>query len=123
MDGLLAEAAQPGSGLPILTEAAEREESLPFEFGPPATLMPPHELLASSLAAAGRFAEAEGVWAEQLERTPQRTSSLLGLARTREALGDRVGAAEAYRTLSRIWRQAEDGTPGLPEVRSFGASE
>lgn len=123
IDGLLAEAERPGSGIPTLMETAEVEASLPFEFGPPATLMPPHELVAAQLTALGRFEDAKDFWTEQLNRTPQRTSSLLGLARTREALGDRLGAEEAYRTLSRIWRQADAGTPGLSEARAVGTHE
>ena len=118
LDGLLAEETRPGSGIPAMTEAAETEASLPFEFGPPATLMPPHELLAAQLAALGRYEEAEGAWDEQLARTPQRTSALLGQARTREALGDQLGAEEAYRTLGRIWSRADAKTPGLAEVRA-----
>lgn len=120
LDGLLAEADEPGSGMSALKEAASMEAALPFEFGPPATLMPPHELVATQLAALGRFEDAEDFWVEQLARTPQRTASLLGLARTREALGDHVAAAETYRALRGIWREADAGVPGLKEVRAAG---
>ena len=44
LDGLVALAAgDPATGISLLEDAARREESLPYEFGPPATLMPPHE--------------------------------------------------------------------------------
>ena len=118
LDGLIALAGGDAvAGIALLEEAADREEALPYRFGPPATLMPPHELLATELAALGRHAEARGAWEEQLARTPKRTQSLLGLARTTVALGDEAAAREAYAALAEVWAGADTTVPGLGEVR------
>ena len=123
LDGLIALAGGDAeAGIALLEEAAVREEELPYEFGPPATLMPPHELLATELAALGRHAEARTAWEEQLARTPKRTQSLLGLARTATALGDEVAAREAYAALAEAWAGADDGVRELGEVRAGSAS-
>ena len=119
LDGLIALATgNPGAGISLLQEAARHEESLPYEFGPPATLMPPHELLAAELAVLGRHDEARLAWDEQLARTPKRTQALLGLARTAMALGDETGAREAYATLAEVWAEADREVPGLTEART-----
>ena len=97
------------AGITLLEEAAAREEALPYEFGPPATLMPPHELLATELAALDRHGEARTAWEQQLARTPKRTQSLLGLAVTATALGDEVAAREAYAVLAEVWSGADTG--------------
>ena len=110
LDGLIALAdGDSEPGIALLQEAAAREETLPYEFGPPATLMPPHELLAAELAALDRHAEARAAWEEQLARTPKRTQSLLGLAGTAMALGDEVAAREAYAVLAEVWGGADAG--------------
>ncbi|MDE2874377.1 MAG: hypothetical protein OXQ93_02980 [Gemmatimonadota bacterium] len=110
LDGLIALAdGDSEAGIALLEEAAAREEALPYEFGPPATLMPPHELLAAELAALDRHAEARAAWEEQLARTPKRTQSLLGLAGTAMALGDEVAAREAYAVLAEVWGGADAG--------------
>ena len=110
LDGLIALAdGDVEAGITLLEEAAVREEALPYEFGPPATLMPPHELLAAELAELGRHADARAAWENQLGRTPKRTQSLLGLAGTAMALGDEVAAREAYAVLAEVWAGADTG--------------
>ncbi|MGI9628293.1 MAG: hypothetical protein ACR2QM_15775 [Longimicrobiales bacterium] len=123
LDGLLSLAASEtqSEGVALLTQAADLEETLPYEFGPPATLMPPHELLATELAFLSQPQSARPYWEEQLARTPQRSASLLGLARAAERTGDDVIAKETYRTLAVVWEQADRNVLGLDEVR--GASE
>ncbi len=123
LDGLIALATDDSeSGIALLGEAARQEEALPYEFGPPATLMPPHELLAVELAALGRHVEARTAWQDQLARTPKRTPSLLGLARAAMALGDETAAREAYAALADAWAEADEEVPGLVEARAGSAS-
>ena len=123
LDGLFALAAgDADGGISLLEEAARQEEALPYEFGPPATLMPPHELLATELAELGRHHEARLAWDEQLARTPKRTQALLGLARTAMALGDEDAAREAYATLAEVWADADREIPGLAEARTGTSS-
>ncbi len=129
LDGMIALATgDTDAGIAVLEEAARLEESLPYEFGPPATLMPPHELLATELVALGRHSDARAAWEEQLARTPKRTQSLLGLAGTAMALGDEVAAREAYAMLAEVWARADRGvsvptgsgrsrSPGSPWVK------
>ena len=118
LDGLIALAGGDArAGIALLEAAAHREEALPYQFGPPATLMPPHELLATELAALGRHGDARAAWEEQLARTPKRTQSLLWLARTATALGDEVAAREAYAVLAQAWAEADTDVPGLGEAR------
>ncbi len=122
-DGLMAlSQGDPATGIPLLKEAARMEEALPYEFGPPATIMPPHELLAAELAALGRQEEALVAWQDQLARTPKRTQSLLGMARTAMATGDETAAREAYAALAEAWSGADDEVAGLGEARTGGAS-
>ena len=71
----------------LLTEAVGLEESLPFEFGPPASLKPPHELLGEVLLAAGESEEAVDAFRGSLEMTPGRVPSLRGLARAAAEAG------------------------------------
>ena len=123
LDGLIALAkGDAEAGITLLEEAAAREEALPYEFGPPATLMPPHELLAAELAALDRHADARTAWENQLARTPKRTQSLLGLAVTATALGDEVAAREAYAVLAAVWAGADRGVSvptGSGRTRNF----
>ncbi len=124
LDGLLAlMAGNTDQALESLTAATEVEESLPYEFGPPATLMPPHELLARTLAGLDRAEEARAMFEAQLLRTPQRTASLLGLARSASKLGDDLAAREAYEALSAIWHRANGAVPGLNEARAVVETE
>ena len=71
----------------LLAEAARLEETLPFEFGPPASTKPPHELLGEVLLEMGRPEEAVEAFRGSLAITPLRTPSLRGLARAAEAAG------------------------------------
>jgi tetratricopeptide (TPR) repeat protein len=88
LEALLARAGgAEDRAIELLEEAAEMEEGLPFEFGPPASLKPPHELLGEVLLDAGRPAEAVAAFQASLELTPMRTPSLRGLAEAAERAG------------------------------------
>lgn len=79
--------------------------------GPP-TFVRLHEVLGESLLDAKRPRESVAAYERALELTPSRSASLLGLARARNALGDRAGAASAYRQLLANWKNADgDLTP------------
>jgi len=91
-----------GDAIKTLREATTLEESLPFEFGPPASVKPPHELLGEVLLDAGRPAEAVAAFESSLARTPLRVRSLQGLAAAASAAGDRAKADEAHANVLRI---------------------
>jgi tetratricopeptide (TPR) repeat protein len=68
-------------GLAMLELAAEAEDALPEEFGPPAIAKPSYELLGEQLLALGRKGEAAEAFARSLAFAPGRKLSLEGLAR------------------------------------------
>ena len=67
-------------GLAKLRKAAGAYDALPFDFGPPATVKPPRELLGEVLLAAGRKAEAKAEFEKALASAPERKASLAGKA-------------------------------------------
>jgi tetratricopeptide (TPR) repeat protein len=96
----------------LLIQATALEESLPFEFGPPASLKPPHELLGEVLAELGRHEDAVGAFRDQLGMTPERVAALRGLAAAAEVVGDEATAADARDRLETIRRRAASSSGG-----------
>ena len=101
----------------LLEEAVRREAAMPFEFGPPHVVKPSHELLGEVLLEAGRSSEARVAFAESLSRTPDRTSSLLGMARAAKASADGALVNELVSRLEGIWHDADSG---VPEAKGLG---
>ena len=62
-------------------EAARRYDALPFDFGPPAPVKPPHELVGELLLQAGRPKEAVAEFDRSLKTAPGRALSLQGRER------------------------------------------
>ena len=58
---------------------------MPFDFGPPATIKPVHELAGDLLLASGRAEEAAREYALALKWAPRRALSETGLAHARDA--------------------------------------
>jgi len=84
IDGLARFAdGKPDEAIDILRRAAADEESMAVEFGPPFVDKPASELLGEVLLSLGRKAEAAGAYEAALKRTPNRASSVKGLASTR----------------------------------------
>jgi tetratricopeptide (TPR) repeat protein len=102
-----------------LEEASSIEETLDPPSGPAYPLKPSHELYGEVLAAAGRHQDAIRQFQTSLSRTPNRTASLLGLARSSAAVGDSETAARAYGTLQRFLRDANPDVVFLEEVRGY----
>lgn len=99
------------------SEAAKRCDMLLFDFGPPATVKPPHELAGELLLQAGRPKEALAEFDLTLKVAPNRALSLLGRARALAVGGDAHASAQAYAQLAAIWRDADADLPELAEVR------
>ena len=104
---LAVEDGDPVRAVALLREASTLEESLPFEFGPPASLKPPHELLGEVLLEDGQAAEAMAAFQAALARTPGRTLDLMGLAISAGEAGHDDVAADADAKLRQIWASAE----------------
>ena len=94
-------------GLSLMREATQREDSMPFEFGPPPIIKPSHELYGEMLMEAGKPKEAHAEFLRALELAPKRARSLLGLARAAKAMGDSAAAAKAHAELQAVWHRAD----------------
>lgn len=111
--GLLQQArGDVAEAVTTLREATRLEDAMPFEFGPPATVKPSHELLGEVLLQAGRPREAEVEFTRALALAPRRARSLIGLAHAALAGGDQATAARAQADLRAIWHDAD------PDVRA-----
>mgnify|MGYP001036698039 CR=1 FL=1 len=103
LEGLLAlEDGDPDTAVRLLMEAAELEESLPMEFGPPASLKPPHELLGEVLLDLDRPEEAVAAFEGSLSLAPRRTPSLRGLAEAARTSGDEERALATEAAIAEI---------------------
>jgi tetratricopeptide (TPR) repeat protein len=91
----------------MVQQAVATGEELPYAFGPPSPEKPSYELLGELLLKENRNAPARAAFKASLERAPQRTESLLGLARAESAMGDKAAAAETWRQLLGIWKNAD----------------
>lgn len=84
--GLLAlHAGRQEEGVAMLRDAAETEDSMPFQFGPPLIVKPTFELLGEELLLLGRHEEAAAAFERATGRTPGRTPAVRGLAESRDS--------------------------------------
>jgi hypothetical protein len=104
------------SEIAILTRAAAADDSAGAPSGPPAVLRS-HELLGAALLRAGRPADAVRAYERALLQTPNRSATLLGLARARTAAGEAATARDTYRALAANWSGGDAGFPALVEAR------
>jgi proline-specific peptidase len=82
------------STITLLERAAEIEDEMPIQFGPPVVVKPAHELLGEVLLRAGRVERAADEFRRALERTPNRRRARQGLEAAERAFSDQ-GAAQA----------------------------
>ena len=83
-------AGETEGGLALLRTAAERERTIPAEFGPPLVEKPSAELLGDALVRLGRTEEARRAYADALSLAPGRRLATAGA-------GGPVAAANARR--------------------------
>jgi tetratricopeptide (TPR) repeat protein len=102
----------------ILQAATEREAQLPLPLGLPAPIKPAPELLGEVLIALGRPMEAVPLFEQALRRNPNRSLSVLGLARASAAAGNANAAQAHYRALLSNFEQADRDLPLLREARA-----
>ena len=77
---------QGDRALQLLADAAVAYATVPFDFGPPVPLKPPHELRGEMLLAAGRPAEALAEFDLALKSAPLRAQSVQGRGRAVAAM-------------------------------------
>lgn len=101
----------------LAEEAVAIEKKLPPPLGPPRPVKPSLELYGEVLLEAGRARDAALAFEHALARWPNRSASLLGLARASAAAGDRLAAQRSYRQLLSNWSHADPEVNGLDEAR------
>lgn len=106
-------------GLAAMRRAAHRYDTMAFDFGPPVPFKPPHELLGEQLLKLGKPGQAVPQFEAALEKAPNRTLSLLGLARAQAATHDATAAAATYSKLLAIWHAADADLPALAEAKAY----
>ncbi len=86
--------------------ALELEDGLAYT-EPPYWYYPVRQTLGKALLAAGRPAEAEAAYREDLEHFPENGWSLFGLAQSLDAQGRKADAAKVRARFDRAWRHAD----------------
>ena len=89
-----------------LREAVTIEDGIPYS-EPPIWHHPPRQILGAILLEAGRAAEAEAVYREDLKRFRENGWSLFGLARSLELQQRASEAAEARQRFEKAWARAD----------------
>jgi tetratricopeptide (TPR) repeat protein len=101
-----------------MQEAVVLEGQLPPPLGLPRPIKPASELSGEILLELGRPQEAAAAFERALQRAPNRSLALLGLARASAAGGDRESARRHYRRFLANWSRADPGLPELKEART-----
>jgi tetratricopeptide (TPR) repeat protein len=107
------------AALDLARAAADSEEVTDKHQVTPGELLPARELEGDMLLLAGHYPEARAAYRATLARERNRARSLFGLARSAELAGDRVAAAEAYRTFLRQMNQADAQRREVATAREF----
>ena len=103
---LAAKRKQYDQAVAHLRKAIEEEDSLVYT-EPPDWPNPARQNLGAILLAAGRPAEAEKVYREDLVRHRDNGWSLLGLAQSLEAQGNPSESSEAHERFAKAWARAD----------------
>jgi tetratricopeptide (TPR) repeat protein len=93
-------------GLSQLRAAINAEDALHYD-EPPGWILPVRHSLGANLMQAGRYAEAEQVYREDLARLPENGWSLYGLARSLELQHKNDEAVAAEARFQKIWSNAD----------------
>jgi tetratricopeptide (TPR) repeat protein len=97
---------QTDTAIAHLQRAVSLEDTLDYA-EPPDSLAPTRESLGAALLQAGKAAQAEGVFREDLKRNPRNPRSLFGLAETLKTEGKTTEAASVRQQFQRAWSKAD----------------
>lgn len=92
-----------------LEKAVAAEDRLSYG-EPPQWLQPVRHTLGAVYLKAGRYADAERVYREDLQKWPRNGWSLFGLSRALESQGKTREAAQARQDYERVWAKADEKT-------------
>jgi tetratricopeptide (TPR) repeat protein len=93
-------------GLASLREAAAREDKLRYN-EPPDWIQPVRHALGAALLQAGRFAEAETAFREDLAKLPENGWGLYGLSRALQLQKKTAETAAVEKQFDAVWKQAD----------------
>ena len=105
--------ADMDEALALARKAVSLEEAMPDAFGPPFVDLPSREWLGRLLLRAGDPDAAQTAYQSQLDKTPLRSPSLLGLANAADRAGHREVAMRAMGQLRANWQNAD---PAVTDV-------
>ena len=94
----------------LLTDAVQREDKLAYN-EPSDMIFPTRHLLGAELLAAGRLAEAEAVYREDLKRHPDNGWAYFGLSQALAAQLKGVDATAARHSFEKAWHRADVRLP------------
>jgi tetratricopeptide (TPR) repeat protein len=107
LDGeILLQEGKIDDGLARLREAIKAEDALRYD-EPPDWLMPVRHSFGTWLLQAGKPAEAEQAYREDLVRWPRNGWALFGLTASLEAQGKTDAAAEARKEFEQVWKHSD----------------
>jgi pimeloyl-ACP methyl ester carboxylesterase len=95
-----------GAAIAVLREAVTLEDGMPYS-EPPVWHHPPRQILGAVLLEAGRAAEAEAVYREDLQRFRENGWSLFGLRESLRAQRRGHEAEDVQRRFERAWARAD----------------
>lgn len=97
---------QPDTSIAHLQRAVTLEDTLDYD-EPPNWMAPARESLGAALLKAGKPAQAESVFREDLKRNLRNPRSLFGLAETLQAEGKMAEAATTRQQFQKAWKTAD----------------
>ena len=103
---LLFRSGKVDEGLAALREAAAREDRLRYD-EPPDWIQPVRHALGAALLSAGRFADAEAVFRDDLAKLPGNGWSLYGLSRALSLQKKDAEAARVEKQFDATWKKAD----------------
>jgi tetratricopeptide (TPR) repeat protein len=89
-----------------LQDAVRTQDALPY-MEPPPWYYPVRQSLGAVLLAAGRAADAEAVYREDLQRNPENGWSLYGLSQALRARNAEAEAADVDQRFQKAWSRAD----------------
>jgi tetratricopeptide (TPR) repeat protein len=119
LEALLALArGRPQEAFAAMDAATALQARMPKPIGRPYPVKGADELYGEILVQSGRPRDAVTWFERALERTPNRSRAVLGLARAAAKAGDAAKSQAAYKQFLANWKSADAGVPEIVEARA-----